>query len=84
MKIIHKLNSIFSYKEKEVEGAEVWMVYWNIYKENGLGMLYPKVKTLSKAFLNEYDAIEFKNNLEKCLEILQFKVDINIKIEKQE
>lgn len=83
MKIIHKLNSIFSYKEKEVEGAEVWMVYWNTYIRTGLGMRYPEVKRLSKAFLNEEDAIDFEKNLNKSLEILQSNIDIDIKIEKQ-
>lgn len=46
-------------------------------------MKYPKVKRLSKAFLNKEDAIEFKSNLEKALEILQSNIDIDIKIEKQ-
>lgn len=83
MKIIHKLNSIFSYKEKKVEGAEIWMVYWKTYISNGLGMEYPKVKRLSKAFLKEEDAIDFKSNLETALEVLQSNINIDIKIEKQ-
>lgn len=83
MSIIHRLNSIFSYKEKKVDGAEVWMVYWNTYISNGLGMRYPEVKRLSKAFLNKEDAVEFKNNLEKALEILQSNINIGIEIEKQ-
>lgn len=84
MGIVYKLNLLFSFKEKEVDGAEIWMVYWNTYISNGLGVQYPKVKRLSKAFLNKEDAVEFKSNLEKALEILQSNINIDIEIEKQE
>lgn len=82
MNIISKLNSIFSYKEKEVEGAEVWMVYWNSYS-NGISIEYPKVERKSKAFLREEDAISFAENLKHSLNVLQFNLDIRVKIEKQ-
>lgn len=82
MNIISKLNSIFSYKEKEVEGAEVWMVYWNSYS-NGVSIDFPNVEIKSKAFLNYEDAVSFIENLKHSLDVLQFNLDIRIKIEKQ-
>lgn len=82
MNIISKLNSIFSYNERKVYGAEVWMVYWYAYS-NGCSVQYPHVEKKSKAFLNKKDADSFVENLKHSLDVLQFDLDIRIKIEKQ-
>lgn len=82
MNIISKLNSIFSYKEKEVEGAEVWMVYWYSYSD-GCSLQFPNVKRKSKVFLNYGDAVLFVENMKHSLDVLQFNLNIHIKIEKQ-
>lgn len=82
MNIISKLNSIFSFKEKKVEGAEVWMVYWYAF-EPGYTIKYPTVKRKSKAFLSKDDAEHFVDKLKRCLDILQFSIGIDIEIEKQ-
>lgn len=83
MGLINKINTIFSFKENEVTGAEVWMVYWKTFTYNSMGLRYSDVKKMCKAFLNKQDAIDFKHNLLKALEILQSDVDIDIRIEKQ-
>lgn len=83
MNIISKLNSIFSFKEKKVEGAEVWMVYWYAYS-TGCSINYPNVEQKAKAFLSYDEAKLFSENLQKCLDILQFDLSIDIIVKKQE
>lgn len=83
MNIISKLNSIFSFKEMKVEGAEVWMVYWHAYS-TGSSIYYPHVEKKAKAFLSYDEAKLFSENLSKCLDILQFDLSIYIRVEKQE
>lgn len=82
MNIIRKLNSIFSFSEKKVDGAEIWVVSWTAYS-SGIFADYPFRTQKYKAFLNEEEAIKFKDNLKQCLKILQFDLSIGISIEKQ-
>lgn len=62
--------------------SDIWVVYWNSYND-GVSPEFPELKQSSRAFLNENDAVKFKERLEESLEVLQFYIDLDIKIEKQ-
>ena len=80
LKFILKKNAIFNVKkEKEVEGAEVWIVSW----ESRYGKYYNDIQTVAKAFLLKQDAIDFAQSLYDAHALLQNTNDIHINIEKQ-
>lgn len=79
-----KVEQIPQTTNKEVEGAEVWMVSWNSL--NDRGYRDPSLVTpvrVAKAFLNEKDAEDFKRALEKAMDLLQCSFRVDIRIEKQ-
>ena len=81
LKFILKKNGIFKVKkEKEVDGAEVWIVSWDS-RHGRHGYTTQKV---AKAFLLKQDAIDFAQSLYDAHALLQNKNDIHINIEKQE
>ena len=81
LKFIFKKNGIFKVKkEKEVEGAEVWMVSWD--SRCGKNGYY--TQKVAKAFLLKQDAIDFAQSLYDAHALLQNTNDIHINIEKQE
>ena len=81
LKFILKKNGIFNVKkEKEVEGAEVWIVSW----ESRYGKYSDSIKKVAKAFLLKQDAIDFAQSLYDAHALLQNTNDIHINIEKQE
>lgn len=81
LKFILKKNDIFNVKkEKEVEGAEVWIVSW----ESRYGKYSDNIQTVAKAFLLKQDAIDFAQSLYDAHALLQNTNDIHINIEKQE
>lgn len=81
LKFILKKNGIFNVKkEKEVEGAEVWIVSW----ESRYGKYSDSIKKVAKAFLLKQDAIDFAQSLYDAHALLQNTNDIHINIKKQE
>lgn len=82
--IFKKTNQIPETTNREVEGAEVWIVSWT-----SLSGRYPNSPTLvgdtrrAKAFLSEDDARDFKKALEDAMSLLQCSFYIDISIEKQ-
>lgn len=85
MKFIRKINKLFTIKEeKEVEGAEVWVLTWKSYinKYNFVGDDTDTVSRV-KAFLNKKDAEDYAYSLEKANELLENKTRLRINIEKQ-
>lgn len=81
LKFILKKNGIFkAKKEKEVEGAEVWIVSW----DSRYGKYSDNTKKVAKAFLLKQDAIDFAQSLYDAHALLQNTNDIHINIEKQE
>lgn len=84
MKFIKKLNPLFGLKkEKDAEGAEVYMVYWRIVEPTPSGSFWDKGRQVSKAFFSEEDAKAFADSLKKANNILQNENDIGVKIIKQ-
>lgn len=81
LKFILKKNGIFNVKkEKEAEGAEVWIVSW----ESRYGKYSDSIKKVAKAFLLKQDAIDFAQSLYDAHALLQNTNNIHINIEKQE
>lgn len=81
LKFMLKKNGIFNVKkEKEVEGAEVWIVSW----ESRYGKYSDSIKKVAKAFLLKQDAIDFAQSLYDAHALLQNTNDIHINIKKQE
>lgn len=81
LKFILKKNGIFNVKkEKEVDGAEVWIVSW----ESRYGKYSDSIKKVAKAFLLKQDAIDFAQSLYDAHALLQNTNNIHINIEKQE
>ena len=80
-----KINEIPVTENKEVDGAEVWMVSWNSLRNRGFrdATLVNDVR-VAKAFLKQEDAYEFKEALEKAMNLLQCTFRIDIRVEKQE
>ena len=80
MSFIPKLNALFSVKkEKEVDGAHVWMVSWN----SRTGNYSSDIKRVAKAFLFEEDAKQYAESLKQAHALLQNTNDLKINIEKQ-
>ena len=79
-----KVEKIPQVTNKEVEGAEVWMVSWNSLCDRGYRdpSLVTPVR-VAKAFLSEKDAQDFKQALEKAMDLLQCSFKIDIRVEKQ-
>lgn len=81
MKFISKINSLFSFrKEKDAEGAEVWLVSWNAR----YGEYSGEKQRVAKAFLLEEDAIAFAESLKQAHKLLQNTNDIHIEITRQD
>ena len=81
LKFILKKNGIFKVKkEKEVEGAEVWIVSW----DSRYGKYSDNIQKVAKAFLLKQDAIDFAQSLYDAHALLQNTNDIHINIEKQD
>lgn len=81
LKFILKKNGIFKVKkEKEVEGAEVWIVSW----DSRYGKYSDNIQKVAKAFLLKQDAIDFAQSLYDAHALLQNTNDIHINIKKQE
>lgn len=81
MKFISKINTLFSFrKEKDSEGAEVWLVSWNAR----YGEFSGDKQRVAKAFFLEEDAIAFAKSLEQAHKLLQNTNYIHIEITKQE
>ena len=74
-----KVEQIPQTTNKEVEGAEVWMVSWDAR----FGEYSGNKKRAAKAFLNYEDAEKFKQSLIKAKELLQYTERIDIRVEKQ-
>lgn len=74
-----KEEIIKDYQTEVVEGVEVWMVSWNAR----YGEYQGDMKRVAKGFLNEQDAEAFKDTLEYAQNLLQYKENLNITIEKQ-
>lgn len=70
---------IKDYQTETVDGAEVWMVSWDAR----YGEYKGDSKRVAKAFFNEEDAEAFKKSLEEAQNLLQYKENLNITIEKQ-
>lgn len=84
MKLVRKINEIFSFtKIKEAEGAEVWLVYWNVVVPSTYGTMWNKGHRAYKAFLLKEDAESFAQTLEEANMLLQNENDICCKIVKQ-
>jgi hypothetical protein len=84
MEIFKKKEQIPVNETVEVEGAQVWMVTWNSLLDGGYRT--PTLVNLNrraKAFLSYEDAKEFRDSLERAMELLQCTFKINIDIEKQ-
>ena len=79
-----KENQVPETTNRQVEGAEVWVVSWT-----SLSGRYPNSPTLvsdtrrAKAFLSEKDAQDFKQALEDAMKLLQCSFAVNIRVEKQ-
>lgn len=79
-----KENEVPETTNRQVEGAEVWVVSWT-----SLSGSYPNSPTLvsdtrrAKAFIREKDAQDFKKALEDAMSLLQCGFAINIRVEKQ-
>ena len=85
MNYIRKINKLFQIKvDKEVEGAEVWMLTWKSYI-NKYSFAGDDTDTVvrAKAFLNKKDAENYAYSLEKANELLENKTRLYINIEKQ-
>lgn len=80
LKFFKRKNKIAQIETKEVDGAEVWMVYWT----SRYGDYSGDVRRCAKAFLTEDDAEDFKKSLEEAQNILQNTNNINITIIKQD
>lgn len=81
MKFISKINSLFSFrKEKDAEGAEVWLVSWNAR----YGEYSGDEQRVAKAFLLKEDAIAFAESLKQAHKLLQNTNDIHIEITRQD
>lgn len=84
MKFKEKINSIFGFNViKEAEGAEVWLVYWNVVVPSAYGAMWDKGHRVYKAFLLKEDAESFAQTLEEANMLLQNENDICCKIVKQ-
>lgn len=82
MRFVSKLNEIFSIgKQKEAEGAEVWLVSWTSWYGS---TRYPDHTVNYKAFLIKEDAELFAESLEDAHKLLQNSTDLSINIRKQE
>jgi len=74
-----KTEKIAEVTEKEVDGAEVWIVSW----DSRYGHYHGDVRRSAKAFLLKTDAIAFTESLKNAQSILKYSEGIDIKIEKQ-
>ena len=86
MNYIGKINKLFSIKvNKEVEGAEVWLLTWVSYVNKYSFIIGDDTDTVvrAKAFLNENDAKKYADSLEKANELLENNTRLRINIEKQ-
>ena len=84
MNYIGKINKLFSIKvEKEVNGAEVWMLTWASYVNKYSICDTADTVIRAKAFLNEDDAKEYADSLSKANDLLENETRLHIKIEKQ-
>ena len=79
MKFFKKKNNIPVTSQKEVDGAEVWLVSW----DSRYGEYSSSVERVAKAFLTEDDAIEFADKLREAKALLQYRENIHIDIKKQ-
>ena len=80
MNIVRKINEIFALtKEKDAEGAEVWIVSW--YAR--YGEFSSDKNQVAKVFLNEQDADAFIKSLKDAQTLLQYTESIMITKEKQ-
>ena len=80
MNFISKLNTLFKVeKDKDVDGAHVWVVSWNART----GDYSSDIKRVAKAFLLEDDAKQFAETLKQAQELLQNTNRLYIEIEKQ-
>jgi len=83
MKFTRKINKLFKIKEeKEVDGAEVWILTWKAYYCSFCDEVVNNIM-ISKAFLNENDAEDFAKSLKDANELLQNKTNLRIEIVKQ-
>lgn len=74
-----KKNIISKLLNREVDGAEVWIVSWDAR----YGSYMDDLKRVAKAFLRHEDAVEFADSLKAAKDLLQYTEDIKIRIEKQ-
>lgn len=80
MNIVRKINEIFALtKEKDAEGAEVWMVSWDAR----WGDFSAEKNRVAKAFLDEKDADDFIKSLRDAQKLLQYTECIRIEKTKQ-
>ena len=78
--MIRKINSIFGlFKQKDAEGAEVWVVSWLAR----YGNYSTDTKRVYKAFLSKEDAEAFANSLQAAQRLLQNTNYLGVRIEKQ-
>ena len=78
--MIRKINSIFCLnKQKDAEGAEVWVVSWVAR----FGDYSHNTQRVYKAFLSKKDAESFANSLHAAQRLLQNTNDLGVRIEKQ-
>ena len=79
-----KVEQIPQTTNKEVEGAEVWMVSWNSLRDSGYhNPNLTRPHRVAKAFLSEKDAYDFVESLKEAMNLLQCGFAINISVEKQ-
>lgn len=79
-----KKNEIPVVTNKQVDGAEIWVVSWTaLYGGYRSNPTLVDDKLVAKAFLSEKDALDFKKSLEDAMNLLQCGFQINIRIEKQ-
>lgn len=80
MKITSKINEIFGLKkEKDAQGAEVWIVSWDAR----YGEYSGNMSRVAKAFLDYDDAHKFADSLRDAKKLLQYTENIDISIEEQ-
>ena len=79
-----KTNNIPETVNRQVDGAEIWVVSWTaLYGGYLSNPTLVSDKRVAKAFLSEKDALDFKKSLENAMNLLQCDFKINIIIEKQ-
>ena len=75
---------IFSKDRKELHSdIDTWIVKWTTYKDNWIGIQYPKVEECHKAFTDKNEADEYASALNDAMKLVGITVLPKAEVYKQ-